>query len=468
MTGGERGLLRDRNLYVVFAITLMVVLGVSSVAPAFPRIQRAFDISDTRVGLLITAFTIPGVFLTPVLGLLADRWGRKRILIPSLVLFALAGGACALARDFELLLVLRLVQGIGAAPLGALNLTLIADLYDERRRAAAMGYNASALSIGTASYPFIGGALALIGWYAPFALALVALPVALAVWRGLDLPESPAPPASVRSYLGGVARTLRDGPVLMVFAISVATFVLLYGAILTYLPVLMDERFAASSLVIGTVTASMSVMTGLTSSQLGRLSSRFRPRTLIAAGFLFYGIACALFPLAPSTWWLLVPAALFGIGQGLNLPSALTLLTELIPAEQRAAILSLNGTVLRLGQTLGPVVMGAAWALGAARGTYGLGVALALSMAALAAIVLRRAPARSVQGSRQEGRHAAGLEDEERVVDQRVGDGEQEPHPEVAALPPRRALRRGDETAEPGDEADRGDGEAGAVKEHED
>ena len=389
---GERELLRDPNLYVVFAITLMVVLGVSSIAPAFPRIQRAFAISDTQVGLLITVFTLPGVFLTPLLGVLADRWGRKPILIPALILFALAGAACTLARDFELLLALRLAQGVGAAPLGALNLTLIADLYEKRRRPTAMGYNASALSIGTASYPFVGGALALLGWYAPFALSLLALPVAVAVWRVLEVP-APPPPRSFRAYLNGVGQSLRRGKVLVTFAISLVTFILLYGAVLTYLPVMMDDRFGSSSLVIGTVTASMSVMHGITASQLGRLSERFRPHRLISAGFVLYALGCVVFPLSPWTWGLLVPAALFGVGQGLNLPSTLTLLTELIPADQRAAILSLNGTVLRLGQTLGPLILGAAWAVGGASGAYGVAAVLALATAVLAAVVLRGASA---------------------------------------------------------------------------
>ena len=65
----------------------MAVLGVASITPAFPKIERELNITEQDAGLLITVFTLPGVFLTPVLGVLADRFGRKQILIPSLLLF---------------------------------------------------------------------------------------------------------------------------------------------------------------------------------------------------------------------------------------------------------------------------------------------------------------------------------------------------------------------------------------------
>jgi MFS transporter, ACDE family, multidrug resistance protein len=89
--------------------------------------------------------------LTPIWGVLSDRFGRKRVLAPSPILFGLVGGACALARDFGLLLMLRLLQGIGAVALGAINVTIIGDLFSGRRRTAAIGYNSSVLSTATAS-----------------------------------------------------------------------------------------------------------------------------------------------------------------------------------------------------------------------------------------------------------------------------------------------------------------------------
>ncbi|MDQ4002112.1 MAG: MFS transporter [Actinomycetota bacterium] len=151
--GRRKPVWKDHNLRVIWFVTLMAVLGSSSVAPAFPEIQQEFGVSSGQVGLLITVFTLPGVSLTWVAGALSDRFGRKRILVPSLMLFGVAGGVCALARDFELLLALRTLQGVGAAALGALNVTLVGDLFAGRDRTAALGYNSSVLSIGTRATP---------------------------------------------------------------------------------------------------------------------------------------------------------------------------------------------------------------------------------------------------------------------------------------------------------------------------
>ena len=78
----------------------MAVLGVSTLTPAFPAISGEFGISGGQVGLLITVFTLPGVVLTPMLGVLSDHHGRRKIRVPALLLFGAAGGACVFARGF--------------------------------------------------------------------------------------------------------------------------------------------------------------------------------------------------------------------------------------------------------------------------------------------------------------------------------------------------------------------------------
>jgi MFS family permease len=94
---------------------------------------------------------------------LSDHHGRRKIRVPALLLFGAAGGACVFARGFQHLLALRAFQGVGAAALGALNLTVIGDTYGVRERPSALGPNPRVLSVGTASYPAGGGALASFG-----------------------------------------------------------------------------------------------------------------------------------------------------------------------------------------------------------------------------------------------------------------------------------------------------------------
>ncbi|MFC1901889.1 MFS transporter [Chloroflexota bacterium] len=352
----ETKLYRDRNIQIVFGVTLMSVLGVSSISPVFPTIIRELGISPREIGLLITFFTLPGVFLAPVVGVLADRLGRKRILGPSLFLFALAGVACAFVRDFNLLLLLRVFQGIGAAALGSLSNTIIGDIYTGKRRAEAIGLNASILNIGTASYPTIGGALALLGWHYPFLLPIVALPIGIMVLTTLKSPE-PQGYQGLKKYLSSSWNYLRNIRVLGLFAASIITFILLYGTILTYFTLLLAESFNASPFIIGLMFSGVSLTAAVISSQLGTINKKMSLGTIIRLSFVVYGSALILMPLMPSLWLLLVPVVIFGVAHGLNIPGVYTALAGAAPQEHRAAFMSLNVTVLRLGQTLGPPLM---------------------------------------------------------------------------------------------------------------
>ena len=90
----------------------------------------------------------------------------------------------------------------------------------------------------------------------------------------------------------------------------------------------------------------------------------------------------------PSLWLLLIPLVLFGTAQGLNIPSLQTMLTNLAPVENRAAFMSLNGMVLRLGQTIGPIIMGFVFTLSGISGVYFAGAAFALLMFLLILIMI--------------------------------------------------------------------------------
>jgi MFS family permease len=365
---------------VIFSVTLMAILGVASVTPAFPTIAQELDISPQAVGLLISVFTVPGVLLTPVVGVLADRYGRKTFLVPSLFVFATAGAACSFARDFELLLVLRLLQGVGAAALGALNLTIMGDLYSGIRRATALGYNASVLSIGTAAYPIIGGALATVAWYAPFFLPVLGFPVGLLVLFVLDTPRPSVEPG-LGSYFRKALRAITRAEVLVFFGASIVTFILIYGTFLTFLPFLLQHRFGASALSIGLAMAATSLATGVASWQRGRLAARFGERRRVVTGFVCYVVAIIGIPLAGSVWLLMLPVLLFGVANGINIPSIISILTGAASAQNRAALLSVHAMLLRLGQTLGPVLVGLAFQ------TLGLSAAFYAS-AGLAAAML--------------------------------------------------------------------------------
>src|SRR5262249_13769257 len=160
-------LIGNRNLQIVLALTTTSMLGVGSLSPAFPEIMRDFHLDTHQVGLLITVYTAPGIVLSPVAGLLADRIGRRVVIVTRLIIFALWGVACAMSTSSEALLLFRFIQGLGGSPLSAVNNTVLADLFDGRQRIEALGYNQSVSSMSALMHPLVGGAVALLGWQYP-------------------------------------------------------------------------------------------------------------------------------------------------------------------------------------------------------------------------------------------------------------------------------------------------------------
>lgn len=369
----------NKNLLIVFGVTLMAVLGVSSISPIFPVLIEEFGISESQVGLLITFFTLPGVILTPIFGILADRYGRKKILIPSLLLFGIAGFLCGFSKNFSILLFLRFFQGMGAASLGALNVTIIGDLFYGEDRVKAMGYNASVLNIGTAVYPSIGGALSLLGWNFPFFLPVLAIPIGLLALFLLE-DKSVRNNESIKDYFFNLIRSVRNAKIILLFIGGLSTFIILYGVHLSYFPFLASHNFGLSPFLAGLLMSGMSFTTALASSQLGRLGNKFNVRNLLIFSYLFYTLSLILTPFMQKAWQLLIPIIIFGMGHGINVPSIQTMIAELAPSEYRGALMSLNGMILRLGQTLGPLIMGLLYAFGGVNIVYFSGAIFAIGI----------------------------------------------------------------------------------------
>lgn len=365
----DQPLYRDPNLHVVFSITLMAVMGVSSITPVFPSVVEALDITPQAVGLLITVYALPGIVFTPVMGILADRLGRKQVLVPALVLFALAGSACALARDFQLLLILRFFQGLGGASLGSLTATLIGDLYRDDRRTEAMGYKASVLSLGSALYPSLGGGLAVLGWYVPFALPILGLAVAAAVLFRLEIGEARVQGGFVR-YLDDAIGGMRNLKVVGLYLATLLSFAVLYGAYMTFIPLYLADRFGSSPPLIGPVMTVGSLATAFTASRLGALSRFVSRESLLTWAFGLFAISFLIIPWLPGHWWMVVAVGIFGVAQGFNYPVVLSLLAGIAPEEQRAIFMSVNGMVIRIGQAVGPLIMAAIFAAGGMTGVF--------------------------------------------------------------------------------------------------
>lgn len=346
-------ILRDRAIYVLFSVTLMGVIGVSILAPAFPRISEELGITKGQVAMLVTVFALPGIFLAPIMGMLADRLGRKAILVPSLFLFAIAGMSCAFV-DFGTMLILRFLQGIGASTLSSLSATLIGDIYPEDMRPKLLGYNASVLSVGTTIYPIIGGLLTSLDWRAPFFMFLLAIPVGLMVMRIKAPTVRRRDP--VKEQLRRMILLFVDLRLLKWFITGMIVFFALYGSLLTYLPFLLKDRFEASPVIIGATISAISVSSGLVALKLGYFTEKLKGRGTIMLGLAFYMISLIITPFLWALPLFMVATALFGLGNGLALPSLQNLILKFTHMENRAVAMTAFSATVRIGQTIGPFI----------------------------------------------------------------------------------------------------------------
>jgi MFS family permease len=346
---------KDKNLLLLFGITLFVVMGVSSILPVLPSAGRSLNIPMAEIGLLLTSFTLPGIFLTPFAGILADRYGRKAVLIPALVLFGIAGFSCSFTTDYSTILFLRALQGVGAAPISLLYTTITGDLYSGTERLKVMGYNASVLSLGTAIFPFIGGLLGEIGWQYPFMLPILALPLAVLCAIYLDIPN-PKSKETMVGYFKNTAQIVSSKKALVLFGMTLCTFTILYGPIITYVPILSDTVFEASPSRIGFMFAISSLFTGVAASQLGRLRKLVSVRTMLCLAAVCFFASMATMSIPENFWLLAIPVGFFGMGQGLSFPNLAAKLTGIASIEKRGAVMAVNGTVLRIAQTIGPLI----------------------------------------------------------------------------------------------------------------
>ena len=349
---------------VIFASTLVAVMGVSLISPALPAVQKAWNVSESQASLLLSAFTLPGIFLTLPIGLIADRVGRKSILIAALTVFGLSGSVIIVISSFTLILVLRAIQGAASSAIVMLTITLLGDLFTGEQRRVLIGTNAAILAIGAAGYPLLGGALATLAWSAPFGCFLLALVVAI---PGITLLEEPNRDrvnsnSSIREFLTGPTSMT---PFVVLYIAIFEIFVILYGAQLTAVPFLLANEYQLSSAGIGLLVGLPAITMGMTSLQGDRVLQVLTSFQSIALGFVSYGIGLTIVAITDSIYVVAGALLLFGLGQGLAEPITDTALNERAPDEFRGSIMSIRTSVLRLGTTIGPPLsVGAATMIG--------------------------------------------------------------------------------------------------------
>lgn len=346
----------SRTVQVVLASTALAPLGVPLVSPALPVFREFFGRSDAQISLLVSGYFLVGILLSPFIGLLADRVGRKRVLVAGLFAFGAFGTAMAFAPSFEVVLALRVLQGTAAAAIFITTVTVIGDTFEGTRRTTVLGVNVAVLSAGAALYPLVGGALVTLAWNAPFLAYAAALPVALFAALTLGEPERPAASRGT-AYLREALDAVATPGTLALFAATFLTEFLAFGVVFTAVPFLLAAALgpvAIGALLLAGETAAM-----VAAAATGRLARWVSDERLVAIGFACFGLGFAAAWALPRSLAVGAALAVAGVGLGLLLPSVDATLSKRVPAEYRAGAFSLRNSTTFSGRAAGPITFAA-------------------------------------------------------------------------------------------------------------
>lgn len=332
------------------------------VTPVFPEIVEQLKIDPRWAGTLVSMHTLMTALSSPLLGVLADRIGRQRILISSLICFALFGAAGGLMHNFSSLLATRALIGISNGGIAAASIGLLSGMYGGEARSRVMGYATSALSTASIIFPVLSGWVGSANWRFSFCLYGLALPIALAV--ALSLREKNTQKAAKTvdlSQTQKLRKSLQQPNVLTLLLALFLTSATFY-VVIVYAPLQFKAAIGATTLLNGAILASRAVGAAIISA-LGasRLAKRLGVGPAIAVGFGLMALTLFVIPYIEQAPWAFLTALLFGAGFGIIMPNLYSTLSELSPPDQQSTVLAIGTGFSSIGQFLSPVFLGPVW-----------------------------------------------------------------------------------------------------------
>jgi MFS family permease len=357
--GDDASILRRTQYQLLLLANVNAALGTVLLSPLLESLTGPFGVTEVRAGLLVTVFTAPGIVAIPLVGMLADRYGRKPVLVLSLLLFGSAGAGIGFTTDFGVALWLRVLQGIGYAGILPVVVTCIGDLYEGDREATAQGLRFTSSGAAQATLPALAGVLVVASWRYPFYFFALALPVAAFVYRWFDEPDTTtSADDGDESYVHTMLWLVRQ-PRVFAALVGIAVPAFLYIGFLTYNSFLVVRVLGGTPGDAGLVITVVSVVYGSAASQAGRITAFFGNRTapMLGANVLM-GAGLAVFALAPSLPVAFVGVAIMGLGTGTALSLIRSIITGIAPPEYRGGLVGIGESTLRLGNSAAPLLMG--------------------------------------------------------------------------------------------------------------
>ena len=347
-----------RSYQIIISTTFISLLGMPVIGPVLPVLQDVFTINNRDIGwMIMSSYTLPALFFIPFTGYLADRFGKKNILIPSLFLFAVSGSLISLAQNADTVIVLRFIQGLGGSALLTLSPALVPDLFQGQERVKAMGYTGVTQGIGAGLLPMLGGLLASVTWYLPFLTAVIGLPIGLYLIIHLKNVRPGVLPKT-GTYIRDAYENLVNKDVLQLCFFTFGYVFIGFGAFISYIPSYMNTTFNTGTILIGLIIATRTISGSICSAVLNKITTRFSSRTLLVFSFVLLMLGMSAVPLTGRIEAVIFLALAYGAGFGIVRPLIQVLLFEISPENLRATFSSANGTALRIAQTLSPLIAG--------------------------------------------------------------------------------------------------------------
>jgi ACDE family multidrug resistance protein len=346
---------------------MVLVLGNSMLIPILPQMVTELGITKSQSSFIITLFSLTAAIVIPAAGFLSDRYSRKAVIIPSLIVYGLAGilaGFGAVWGSYTIIIIARAVQGIGAAGTAPIALALVGDLYQGATQSKALGLTEASNGAGKVLSPIIGSLLALIIWYAAFfAFPIFCLLSIIAVVWLIKEPKKQKQPKKLKEYTTSIIAILKDKGHWLIpafFAGSLALFTL-FGVLFYLSNILEDAPYNLSGVVKGLVLAipllGMVTTSYITGSKIKKNGNIMRWLMNIGLVLMTLSLGLTIF-LFKNMYVFIGLLTLSSIGTGLLLPCLNTMITGTIEKSERGMITSLYSSLRFLGVALGPPLFG--------------------------------------------------------------------------------------------------------------
>lgn len=390
--GAARGRFHHPAVPIVLAAVLIDTIGFGIVLPVLPGLivdlgQVTLAEATRIAGYMLVAYAGAQFFAGPVLGNLGDRFGRRPVLLFSMLAFALDYAVMAAAPDLIWLFVGRLVAGVAGAVYGPAN-AVLADVTPPEKRGATFGLMGAAFGLGFILGPAIGGLLAGLGTKAPF-IAAAAIAAANALWMYLLLPET-LPPGERRPFRLREAHVF--GAFKPLFHAGGATALILVALIWQIAHMVypatwafwaeLDRHWTAGQIGLS-LAASGLAMAVAQIFITGRVIARYGEARTVVIGMSVGVIVFFGYVFVTRDWMVFALIAISSL-TGLVFPSINALLSRLTDPSHQGALMGGMSSIGSVAAIAGPLAMTQALAFGAERGEPGGAFLLASALAFLA------------------------------------------------------------------------------------